>query len=137
MHHATSVAKTDWNMTPGGLEKAECRFYVNDIHIKGAKAMTKETTDAQVLQEPDSEGDTESIWMRGVFMIILGIFFAVSKTILFVAALVQFIWMVTKDEKNQHIADFGEDLSVWMARVVEFQTAATENKPFPFSKWGQ
>ncbi len=99
--------------------------------------MTKETTEAQVLQEPGGEDGNESIWMRGLYMIILAILFAVSKTILFVTALVQFIWMVAKDEKNQHIADFGEDLSVWMARVVEFQTAVTDNKPFPFSKWGE
>jgi hypothetical protein len=79
----------------------------------------------------------QSIWMRGLFMLIFAIFFNVAQTLLGVMALVQFFWMLFAKEKNAAIADFGESLGVWLARVAEFQTGATEVKPFPWSPLGR
>lgn len=98
--------------------------------------MTKETIDPQVLEEPGHEREIENVWMRGVFMLILAALYGVAKAILFVTALFQFVWMVAKEERNEPVADFGEELADWTARVVRFQTGATEDKPFPFSRWG-
>ena len=101
--------------------------------------MAKENADPQVLKEPDAQGtdtDHESIWMRGLFMLILAILFSLGKTVLLISAVFQFIWLLVKGEKNQPIADFGAEMADWLARVARFQTASTEEKPFPFTKWG-
>ena len=78
----------------------------------------------------------KSVWMRGLFMIIFAVFFNVAQTLLGVMALVQFFWLLFTKEKNQAIADFGESLGVWLARVTEFQTGKTDQKPFPWAPWG-
>jgi hypothetical protein len=39
-------------------------------------------------------------------------------------------------EKNHYVAEFGEDLADWMARATLFVTGVTEDRPFPFDRWG-
>ncbi len=101
--------------------------------------MTDHAVDPQVLEEPgtDTKDDKNNIWMRGLFMIILAVLFGVGEMILAVGAVIQFVWMLVKEEKNEPIAGFGEDLADWLARVAKFQTGSTEEKPFPFTKWGR
>ena len=92
------------------------------------------------LEEPDRFDDDrsvpEAIWMRGLFMIVFGLLFALAETVLWVVALVQFLWMLFAKEKNELLTEFGVDLGKWLARVAKFQTGATEDKPFPWDKWG-
>lgn len=76
-----------------------------------------------------------NIWMRGLFMVIFAVFFGLAETVLFVVALVQFLWMLFTKEKNQGLADFGQSLGRWLRRVADFQTGATDDKPFPWGNW--
>lgn len=116
-------------------------------------AQPADETEPRVLKEPGSGGkaggealgdvpageiddDFENPWMRGLWMVVLAILFGVGQTILLIAAVLQFLWLLFRKEKNENIADFGEELSDWLARVALFQTGATEDKPFPFSRWG-
>ena len=101
--------------------------------------MTDETVEPQVLQEPhtDETNDDQNVWMRGLWMIVLAVLFGVGETVLAVAAVIQFFWMLFGKERNQPIAEFGKDLSDWLARVALFQTGSTDDKPFPFTKWGR
>lgn len=100
--------------------------------------MTHEMTEPQVLQEPgtDEGFENKNVWMRGLWMVVLAIFFGFAEALLLLLALVQFLWMLFGKEKNRPIADFGADLSDWLARVARFQTGETDDRPFPFAKWG-
>lgn len=79
----------------------------------------------------------KGIWMRGLMIIIVGIMFALARVVLTVVALVQFVWMVVTREKNPMLAEFGEDMAKWLADAALFQTAASDEKPFPWKKWGE
>jgi len=76
-------------------------------------------------------------WIRGLQMLILLICFAVAEAVLWLAALLQFGWILIGGSRNERIAEFGEDLSDWLARCTRFQTGATADKPFPWDKWGR
>ena len=104
----------------------------------------------QVLEEPGAgdgrggepptweiEDEPESPWMRGLFMLIFAALFELGKVLLLVGPVLQFLWLLFAKEKNAHIAGFGRDLSDWFARVTRFQSGATEEKPFPFARWGE
>jgi len=114
--------------------------------------MTDETpkpeddVEPKVLEEPgrDDDGDApdwdaerDNVWMRGLWMLVLALLFGVGEFVLAVAAVLQFLWLLFAKEKNAHITRFGKDLSDWLARVALFQTGATEDKPFPFARWGK
>ena len=105
-----------------------------------------EDAEPTVLEEPGRsdtanglnwDDDETNVWMRGLWMLGLGVLFELGRTILLVAAILQFLWLLFAKEKNQPIADFGKDLSDWMARVALFQTGASEDRPFPFARWGK
>ncbi|HHS94622.1 MAG TPA: DUF4389 domain-containing protein [Rhodobacterales bacterium] len=86
---------------------------------------------------PDWGDDTRAVWMRGLWMLVFALLFEVARTILAISALLQFLWLLFAKQKNRPIADFGEDLGDWMARVTLFQTGASEARPFPFARWGR
>ena len=77
----------------------------------------------------------KSVWMRGLFMVIFAVLFGLAETVLFVVAVIQFLWMLFAKETNNGLADFGKSLGNWLRQVVEFQTGSTDEKPFPWGKW--
>jgi len=112
-------------------------------------AAPADDTEPQVLEEPgpgsggdkevpdwEIEEEPENPWMRGLWMVILAVLFGVGEAILFLAAVLQFLWLIFAKEKNEPIAAFGKDLAAWLARVALFQTGTTDEKPFPFAPWG-
>ncbi len=79
--------------------------------------------------------DQRNIWMRGLIMIIFAIFFGIAETLLFVCAVIQFLWMLASKTPNKAIARFGISLGKWLKCVALFQTGASEKLPFPWSEW--
>ncbi len=92
------------------------------------------------LNEPGHDtgesGEDGNIWLRGLWMLLFAALFALAETILWVVALVQFLWMLFAKEKNELLVDFGRDLGKWMQDVARFQSGASETKPFPWKRWG-
>ena len=86
--------------------------------------MSDRAREPQILPEPGSgkQDDGKSIWLHGLWLVVMLILFEVSKVVLFVAALVQFGWRVFNQEENQPIADFGAELAAW-------QGATTQTSP--------
>ena len=120
---------------------------------KSEDAKLGDDSDPRVLEEPGTEekrsgydhkeppdweieGEPENPWMRGLWMVVLAILFGVGQSILLLGAVLQFLWLIFAKEKNENIAEFGKDLADWLARVALFQTGSTEEKPFPFARWG-
>jgi hypothetical protein len=112
---------------------------------KTTKKTTSEDVEPTVLKEPRSDETQEidwddednNVWMRGLWMLVLAFLFGVGEFVLVVAAVLQFLWLLFAKEKNRPIADFGADLSDWLARIALFQAGTTEDKPFPFARWGR
>ena len=76
-------------------------------------------------------------WIRGLHMLIFALLFALAEVVLWVATVLQFGWILFTGRRNDQIAGFGEDLADWLARCARFQTGASEDKPFPWGKWGR
>ena len=87
-------------------------------------------------EEPESYEPPENPWIRGLQMLVFAVLLEVAQWLLLVAALLQFLWLLFAKERNAHIAEFGDSLSKWLAGAARFQTAATEDKPFPWRRWG-
>ncbi len=97
--------------------------------------MSNENTNTDTTaQTPAQTYEPEAnIWMRGLFMLIFALFFALAETLLGVLAVVQFFWILFTKERNKAIADFGQGLGRWLMQVAEFQVGTTEEKPFPWT----
>lgn len=101
--------------------------------------MTASDADPSVAPSPETPPPAAPAeprpWLRGVFMVIFVVVFAVAETVLAVIALVQFGWMIAYRKPHPMLRRFGDSLSQWIAGIVRFQTAATEAKPFPWGEW--
>ena len=91
------------------------------------------TLDEPGPEEKSASADRKGVWLRLLFMIILALLFGIAETILAVGAVLQFGFLLFAGKRNESIADFGVKLADWMRDVARFQTAVTEDKPFPFS----
>ena len=76
----------------------------------------------------------ESLWLRLLWMILIAMMLGLVQTVLQVTALVQFILMVTRQGRpNVEIAWFGKRLGDWSAKAIRYQTAADDEKPWPWT----
>jgi hypothetical protein len=69
--------------------------------------------------------------MRGLFMLLFMIGFAVGQWLLNLLAVVQFVWLLLAREPNQFIASFGNSLSIWLAEIGRFLICSTDGKAAP------
>lgn len=76
-----------------------------------------------------------SIWLRLVFMIVLGVAFNVAELITFAVVAFQFLASLFTGHPNDHLARFGRNLARYLQQIIVYMTFATEEKPFPFSPW--
>jgi hypothetical protein len=81
--------------------------------------------------------DRKEILLRGLWMVVLAVLFGIAETVLLIAAILQFCWMLFAREKNSFLAEFGGSLGKWLEKTARFQTGASEDKPFPWEKWEQ
>ena len=74
-------------------------------------------------------------WKRGVFMLVFMVAFGISQSLLFLMTLVQFVWLLFKQEHNRPLAEFGKSLAAWLSEAAAFLVCATDEKPFPWKGW--
>ena len=76
-----------------------------------------------------------NIWVRGFFMLLMGLALHISGTVLFFISLIQFVLMLMNDTPNVRLASFGRSLARYFQQIVNFMTFATEEIAFPFNDW--
>jgi hypothetical protein len=89
----------------------------------------------RVTHDGEVRSSTSAVWMRGLFMLLLLLAFAVAQTLLWVTAIAQFLWLLFNGEHNPLLARFGRSLALWLGETVRYITCATEIKPFPWAPW--
>lgn len=86
------------------------------------------------MADPTPSEPEDSIWRRLLPMVIIGLMLSIAQTLLWALALVQFVMMVTRGgHPNVEIAWFGKRLGDWLSKATRFQTAADEEKPWPWT----
>ncbi|MFZ2541319.1 MAG: DUF4389 domain-containing protein [Gallionella sp.] len=75
------------------------------------------------------------IWMRGLFMLLMGFAFQVCGTVLCIVAVIQFVMKLLNNTPNVRLVLFGRSLGRYLQQTANFLTFATEEMPFPFSDW--
>jgi hypothetical protein len=86
--------------------------------------------------QPENETlPANNIWTRGLFMVLLGLFYSLSGTVLFVVAVLQFIFVLIGSGPNARLRSFGHHLGMYVQRIADFLSFHSEDKPFPFSDW--
>ena len=84
--------------------------------------------------ENSSAQNRKIILIRGLQMLLFGLLINLGLTIINFLALFQFFWLLITKEKNSSIADLASELKNWFGQAIQFMLAASDYKPFPWSK---
>lgn len=85
-------------------------------------------------REPE-EPVAENLFTRLLYMIIIAFMISFASTIIGALAVVQFIIMLASQKQpNERLAELGTDVGIWVAKATRYQTAASEDKPWPWTE---
>lgn len=77
------------------------------------------------------------VWPRILWIVVIVFMISVAQTVLLVVAVLQVIIMLTSRGKpNEELADFGCMVGAWVAKAARFQSAASDEKPWPWTPMG-
>ena len=95
----------------------------------------EQTTSTSATEQRKSSFGDATVWMRGLYMLLLVLAFGVAQMLLCVTAIAQFLWLLFASEANSQIAQFGNSLSRWLADAARYLSCASDMKPFPWAPW--
>lgn len=84
---------------------------------------------------PDTPTNKLNIWIRGLFMLLMGLAFQVSGTVICIVTVIQFVLVLLNETPNERLVSFGCSLGCYLQQIVNFLSFATEEIPFPFNNW--
>ncbi|MDD5300415.1 MAG: DUF4389 domain-containing protein [Gallionella sp.] len=79
--------------------------------------------------------DGRSIWIRGLFMLLMALILHVAGTVLFIVTVIQFVITLLTDKPNARLVSLGRSMGRYLQQSVNFLTFAAEEIPFPFNDW--
>jgi hypothetical protein len=68
-------------------------------------------------------------------MLLLILAYNITGTVMFIVTVIQFVVVLLADKPNDRLVSFGRSLGRYLQQIVNFQTFATEEMPFPFNDW--
>jgi len=75
------------------------------------------------------------LWIRLLYMILFAALTWLSRLVLCVIGLVQFLVVLISGAENRNLRDFSASLAEWTFRAFRFICFNSEQKPFPFDEW--
>jgi hypothetical protein len=79
---------------------------------------------------------SRSTWLRLVFMVVFVVFYAVSRIVVSVVVVVQFLHVLFTGKTNQPLQTLGLSLAIYTYQILRYLTFNTEVRPFPFdAEW--
>ena len=79
--------------------------------------------------------EQNSIWIRGLYMLLFALLYSVAELVLWTVVLVQFGYQVFNDENHPRLLELGASVARYIYQVLRFLSFNTEVMPFPFSDW--
>ena len=83
----------------------------------------------------DQHNSDTSIWVRLLYMILFAFLFAISETVLYVVAIIGFLFRVFNKPVESNVAAVGHNIGLYVREIAEYLSFNTEKPPFPFSSW--
>ncbi len=74
-------------------------------------------------------------WLRGLYMLLFLVFYAVAKVIIFTVIAFQFILILLTARTNDRLVKLGQSLSTYIYQLLTFLTFNSDQHPYPFGAW--
>jgi hypothetical protein len=77
----------------------------------------------------------QTIWLRGLYMLMFALFYSVAEFVLFAVVVVQFLLKLFTGKNNPRLLMLGQSLATYIYQVLQFLTFNSEYQPYPFNEW--
>jgi hypothetical protein len=95
--------------------------------------MNEQPSELSPPQPPREEHwKARSTWVRLFFMVVIAIFYGVSRLIMTIVVVVQFLHVLFTGQTNPKLRDLGQSLAIYTYQIVRYLCFNSEERPFPF-----
>lgn len=74
-------------------------------------------------------------WLRGLYMLLFVIFYAVAKVVINAIVIFQFLLALFTGMTNERLLKLGQSLSTYVYQILQFLTFNSDYHPYPFGAW--
>jgi len=74
-------------------------------------------------------------WLRLIFMILFAIVNYIVQYVIWLIAIVQFIFSAVTGKPNQNLLTFSQSLTAYSYQMIRYLAYCIDDKPFPFGSW--
>ena len=74
-------------------------------------------------------------WLRGLYIVLFLILYAVAKVIIFAIIAFQFVLILLSGKPNERLVTFGQSLSTYSYQILTFLTFNSDYHPYPLGSW--
>ena len=61
--------------------------------------------------------------------------FGIAQGLVALTAVIQFLSLLITRQPNTFLTNFGRSLGQWLAQTAQFQSCASDERPFPWAPW--
>lgn len=94
-----------------------------------------EHSNIEVIVGDDGVADEDPILLRLIYAVFFYLIYALSRFVLGLVAIVQFLHILITEEYQQDLLRFSRSMTRFIAQLVAYLTWVSHRKPFPFSDW--
>ncbi len=76
-----------------------------------------------------------STWLRGLYMLLFAIFYAVAEIVITAVVIFQFLLALFTGSSNERLLKLGQSLSTYVYQILQFLTFNSDYHPYPFGAW--
>lgn len=77
----------------------------------------------------------QSTWLRGLYMLLLALFYSLAEFVLFAVVVFQFLLVLFTGETNPRLKKLGQSIGIYIYQIVQYLTFNSEYKSYPFGAW--
>jgi len=87
--------------------------------------------------EAPVEESARQLIPRILWIVVITMLISVAQSLLFTVAVLQVVIMIAnRGRPNEELGDFGAMVGAWVAKAARYQSAASEQKPWPWTPMG-
>ena len=89
----------------------------------------------EVVISEEGEVDEDPILLRLVYAILFYFVYGISRFVIGIVAIVQFLHILLTEEYQEDLLRFSRSLTRYVSQIVGYLTWVSNTKPFPFTDW--
>ncbi|MCW1932829.1 DUF4389 domain-containing protein [Pararhodobacter zhoushanensis] len=88
-------------------------------------------------EDPGFEPGTRELIPRILWIVVITLMISGAQSVLLAVAVLQVVIMIAnRGRPNEELGDFGSMVGAWVAKAARYQSAASDQKPWPWTPMG-